>query len=84
MDEEDERVRLGGVVWDNLPRLDLRERQIWRRVFQDGATHNQVAAELGISRVRVTQIIGTMLPRLIRGSGYEWGIRRPRGGTEDG
>ncbi len=51
VDEEDERVRLGGVVWDNLPRLDPRERQIWRRVFQDGATHNQVAAELGISRV---------------------------------
>lgn len=71
VDEEDERIYLGGVVWDNLPHLEPRERQIWRRVFQDGATHSQVAAELGISRVRVTQIVRAMLPKLTRGSGYE-------------
>lgn len=71
VDEEDERIYLGGVVCDNLPSLVPRERQIWRRVFQDGATHSQVAAELGISRVRVTQIVQAMLPKLIRGSGYE-------------
>jgi RNA polymerase sigma factor (sigma-70 family) len=84
VDEEDERIRLGGVVWDNLPSLDPRERQVWRRVFQDGASHNQVAAELGISRVRVTQIVRAMLPKLIRGSGYEIRVRRPGGGTQDG
>jgi RNA polymerase sigma factor (sigma-70 family) len=71
VDDVDERIHLGGIVWDNLYRLDPRERQILRRCFQDGATHQQVAVELGISRVRVTQIIGKMIPKLIPGSADE-------------
>jgi len=48
--------RNGALVWDALSTLDERERRIVRAVVQGGRTQDDVAAELGITRARVSQI----------------------------
>lgn len=56
--------RVGAELWDALAKLDTRERHTVREVVQNGKTQAVVAAELGITRGRVSQILNQSLSKL--------------------
>lgn len=62
--EEIDRQRLGARVWDAKAVLDPRERRILEEHIERGRSQADVAAEFGISRPRVSQIVGMALDKL--------------------
>ncbi|WP_460665328.1 sigma-70 family RNA polymerase sigma factor [Kribbella swartbergensis] len=62
--EEIDRQRLGARVWDAKAVLDARERRILEEHIERGRSQSEIAAEFGISRSRVSQIVTTALQKL--------------------
>jgi RNA polymerase sigma-70 factor (ECF subfamily) len=63
-DEKLDGARAGAHVWDSMAVLDERERQVIREVIQNQRPQGEVAAELGLSRPRVNQILKAALQKL--------------------
>jgi RNA polymerase sigma factor (sigma-70 family) len=68
VEDDDERVRVGGIAWDNLHRLNDRERRVWAALGRK-EPHEQIAIREGISRARVSQLSKDIPRKLLRGSG---------------
>jgi RNA polymerase sigma-B factor len=49
---------------DQLPNLHAQERLIIKRLFFDGATQREVAAEIGVSQMQVSRMLARTLARL--------------------
>ena len=62
--EEIDRQRLGARVWDAKAVLDQRERRILEEHIERGRSQADVAAEFGITRARVSQIVRAALEKL--------------------
>lgn len=71
-DREDDAYRVRRL----LAVLPRRYRRVMERVYLDGASRQQVAREMGLSRTRIGQIVTEAVERMRR----EVAVARPRGG----
>lgn len=69
-----DRQRAGAVVWDKLALLDDRHRAVVREYIQSGRPRQQVAAELGVTPGRVSQMAKEAL-RILREALDSEGVR---------
>jgi RNA polymerase sigma factor (sigma-70 family) len=60
-----DRQRAGAVLWDKLALLDVRHRAVVREYIECGRPRQQVAAELGVTPGRVSQMAKEAL-RILR------------------
>ena len=51
-------------VQGSLPSLDHRERTVLKRVYFDGSTQREVAAELGVSQMQVSRLLAQSINKL--------------------
>lgn len=64
LDDEIDRQRAGALAWDALATLDLRHRQVAWEYVAKGRPRAEVAAELGVSPSRVSQLAKESLDQL--------------------